>query len=290
MQTTAQTRSFSFTNLLLLTLGTTILVATVTPDVHAASLWKKIKDKVKGCDYSSEERDEALKSEMETTAKLPDIEIENFKESDFQTKPWLKEFKYIVVVNKLNEGPEKETLRLYEYGQLMEVKPVSTGREGFELKRKYPSCQTRPAKSYWSVTPTGYYMPQVLSEDHVSSSWGSSMPYAIFYDYKNGLAMHERPSGTEGMLGSRASGGCTRLPENFAKNFFNQVKSSEGMTVPKISENGQPELDANGEMIRISEQQVPYYSHTSDDEVMTKFRIEPTFGTLIIIQNGPVLK
>jgi hypothetical protein len=85
MQATTQTRSFSFTNLLLLTLGTTIIVATVTPDVHAASLWKKIKDKVKGCDYSSEEREEAVKHEKAITAKLPDNEIENFKENNEKT-------------------------------------------------------------------------------------------------------------------------------------------------------------------------------------------------------------
>ena len=47
MQATTQTRSFSFTNLLLLTLGTTIIVATVTPDAHAASLWKKLKIKLR---------------------------------------------------------------------------------------------------------------------------------------------------------------------------------------------------------------------------------------------------
>jgi len=263
--------------------------AMISESAQAASFWKKIKDAVRGCDYSNEERSQAVEAEKQITDKLPDVEIENFKETDFDTKPWLKEFKYVVIVNKLNSGREKQTLRLYENGHLMEVKPVSTGREGFELKRKFPSCETRPSKSYWSVTPTGYYTPQLLSEDHVSSSWGSKMPYAIFYDYKNGLALHERPPGTESALGGRASGGCTRLPENFAHNFFRQVESSEGMTIPKISVTGQPELDENGNMIRISgKQQVPYYSYDENENQITKFKTYPTYGTLIIIQNGPV--
>ena len=189
----------------------------------------------------------------------------NFSESDLE-QPWIKEFRYVVVVNKANEGSEKQTVKIFEYGKLIRKEKVSTGRDGFEKK----GVNHSKADS-WTVTPTGYYTPNFLSKDHRSSayggrfSWltgGTKMPYAIFFN--GGIALHEAPKGTEGALGKKASGGCVRLPNTLSADLFMRVQETEGSKNPRFTVEGQPMLDSAGNQM---------YSTKSG------------YGTLIIVQS-----
>ena len=83
------------------------------------------------------------------------MDVAPFQESDFQTKPWLKSFRYVVVVNKANSGPTKQTVTLYEDGNKVKVEKTSTGREIFEKVRETEE-EHRPDTPYYSITPTGY--------------------------------------------------------------------------------------------------------------------------------------
>jgi len=175
-----------------------------------------------------------------------DVDV-NWSESQFETKPWIKEFRYVIVVNKANKGSDKQTLRLYEYGQLIKTTKVSTGRDQFERKGSHGSTADA-----WTVTPTGYYTPQWLSRNHKSNaykhkwSWltgGAKMPNAIFFN--GGIAFHSATSHAN-ELGSRASGGCVRLPHEFSGELFDRISYTSGSRIPKFTVNGEQALDKDG--------------------------------------------
>lgn len=121
----------------------------------------------------------------------------DFQESDLDIKPWLKEFEYLVVINKATQGEDAQTLRVYRRGQAITVSDiqayiqaygsqdskkrllelaektkdsrtflVSTGRDQFEPKGTHHS-----QKDSWTVTPTGYYYPQYFAAKHRSQSY-----------------------------------------------------------------------------------------------------------------------
>ena len=190
----------------------------------------------------------------------------SFNQSTFESQPWTKEFRYVIVVNKATTGKEAQTIKIYEYGQLIRTEKVSTGRDGFERKGQNHSKQDS-----WTVTPTGYYTPNFLSKNHRSSayggkfSWltgGTKMPYAIFFN--GGIALHEAPGGTESMLGKKASGGCVRLPSSLASDLFARVQETEGSKNPRFNVNGTAMLDKDGQQM---------YSTKSG------------YSTLIVVQN-----
>jgi lipoprotein-anchoring transpeptidase ErfK/SrfK len=190
----------------------------------------------------------------------------SFNQSTFESQPWTKEFRYVIVVNKATTGKEAQTVKIFEYGQLIRTEKVSTGRDGFERKG-----QNHSKNDSWTVTPTGYYTPNFLSRNHRSSayggkfSWltgGTKMPFAIFFN--GGIALHEAPTGTESMLGKKASGGCIRLPSSLASDLFDRVQETEGSKNPRFNVNGTAMLDKNGQQM---------YSTKSG------------YSTLIVVQN-----
>lgn len=189
----------------------------------------------------------------------------NFTEANLET-PWIKEFRYVIVVNKANEGSEKQTIKVFEYGKLIRKEKVSTGRDGFERKGEHHS-----KNDSWTVTPTGFYTPNFLSKDHRSSayggrfSWitgGTKMPFAIFFN--GGIALHEAPKGTAGDLGKKASGGCVRLPDTLSSDLFFRIQETEGSKNPRFTVEGQPMLDDAGNQ---------------------RYSTKSGFSALIIVQN-----
>ncbi|MBY0412547.1 MAG: L,D-transpeptidase [Bdellovibrionales bacterium] len=201
----------------------------------------------------------------QSTARPVDIDV-TFNESTFESQPWTKEFRYVIVVNKANTGKEAQLLKIFEFGELIRTEKISTGRDAFEKKGENHS-----KADSWTVTPTGYYTPSYLDKDHRSGayggrwSWlvgGTKMPFAIFFN--GGIALHEAPKGTEPMLGKKASGGCVRLPASLASDLFTRVQETEGSKNPRFNVNGTAMLDANGQQL---------YSTKSG------------FATLIVVQN-----
>lgn len=255
-----------------------LAVLVLSADTASASFWGKFKNAFNDCEWSSSERAQAIQVEKSFTPKLPDHFSGTFSEADFQNKPWMMGFRYVVVVNRAAKGPGAQRMRIYEYGTKIHQAKVSTGREGFELRRKNMSCNGAPPKSYWSNTPTGYYTPKFLSRDHKSSSWDADMPFAIFYDVDNGLALHQVLWSYEKYLGGRASGGCTRQDPQTASYLFDLVKSTEGAVVPDINVDGTPVINGDGTVKMINRQ---FWTSKTSGKV-TPFN---TFGTLIIVED-----
>lgn len=192
-----------------------------------------------------------------------DINVD-FQPSYFNSKPWIKEFHYVIVINKANSGADAQTIRVYEYGNLILKDLVSTGRDAFEAAGEHHSL-----KDSWSVTQTGYYTPSFLDKNHRSSAYGrwhwltggTKMPYAVFFN--GGIALHQAPKGTESSLGKKASGGCIRLKEEVASEIFSRVLETDGSRIPKFNVNGTAPTDSKGR-----------YTYT-----------DAKFSTLIIVKN-----
>ena len=206
-----------------------------------------------------------MEGSTQSTSRPVDVDVV-FTEDTFNTQPWTKEFRYVIVVNKANTGKEAQTVKVYEYGVKIRQEKVSTGRDGFERKG-----ENHAKNDSWTVTPTGYYTPTWLSKDHRSSayggrfSWltgGTKMPFAIFFN--GGIALHEAPKGTEGMLGKKASGGCVRLPSSLAGDLFMRVQETQGAKNPRFNVDGTAMLDSSGQQM---------------------YATKPGYGTLIIVQN-----
>jgi lipoprotein-anchoring transpeptidase ErfK/SrfK len=180
-----------------------------------------------------------------------DFAARPFVESDFSTQPWLKEFTNVIVINKANSGKDKQTLRVYVNGKLNQITRISSGRETFEKgcakgqDSKKDHCSNR---AYWSQTPAGYFDIDELVENYFSNLWQTWMPYAVFFD--SGIATHQAPGGTEGNLGSRASGGCVRMHPSMAPVLFAMVKNAGKGLVPKFGRNGAVLKTAQGDVIR----------------------------------------
>lgn len=189
----------------------------------------------------------ALSSEVEAEALPTDpnvgFQMRPFSEDLLRTGHFLNQYEIVIVVNRANKGSSKQSLRLYDRGTLVLNTLVSTGREKVEKKRKY-FWEKGPNKTYFSSTNPGYFPVQWINEDHKSKTWRTKMPYSIFFD--GGIAIHQAPKGTEGILGSRASGGCVRVSAATAPTIFAYVENAGTGYVPDVARNGEPVLDANG--------------------------------------------
>lgn len=188
----------------------------------------------------------------ETADNVPtDFQARPFVASDFLKYPWLKEYTNVVVINKSNEGSDRQTLRLFVNGKLSMMTKISSGRETFEKgcapgqDPKIHHCSVRP---YWSTTPVGYFDVDKLDENYFSNLWKTWMPFAVFFE--SGIATHQAPAGTEPNLGKRASGGCVRMHPNYAPIIFNTVKNGGMGLIPVVKRDGTLKTTAQGDVVR----------------------------------------
>ncbi len=189
--------------------------------------------------------------DQDSTVIPADFVARPFAESDLKEQAWMKEFTNVIVINKANSGSDKQTLRLYSNGKLKEITRVSSGRENFEkgcAPGQEPKKNHCSQHAYWSQTPTGYFDIDDLVENYFSNLWQTWMPYAVFFEA--GIATHQAPGGTEGNLGSRASGGCIRLHPSMAPVIYTLVKNAGKGLVPKFGRNGEVLKTPQGDVIR----------------------------------------
>jgi L,D-transpeptidase catalytic domain len=188
---------------------------------------------------------------VDATTAPAEFNARPFSESDLKTYSWMNEFTNVIVVNKSNEGNDRQTLRLYVKGKLSTLTKISSGRETFEKgcaagqDPKRDHCSQRP---YWSSTPVGYFDVDTLDEKYFSNLWQTWMPYAVFFE--SGIATHQAPAGTEPNLGKRASGGCIRMHPNYAPIIFSAVKNAGTGLIPVVLRDGTLKKTAHGDVVR----------------------------------------
>jgi hypothetical protein len=133
----------------------------------------------------------------------------------------LNQFDNVIVVNKAAKGTTAQTLKLYSKGSLVLETKVSTGRENVEIVKGAKKIFRKvfggkgTTVSHWRHTTRGFYsIKRIEQASYRSGESGFQMPYAMFFNDKNGLAVHQVPPDLSGgeaagewQLGSRASSG-----------------------------------------------------------------------------------
>lgn len=151
----------------------------------------------------------------------------------------IAEYPVIVYVNKSVRSRMGQRIVVFHEGRQILTDHVSTGREQFEAER-------------FSTTPTGFFTPTFLSENHVASKSGIPMPFSVFF-HEN-IALHQAVNDNRGtyQLGRRASAGCVRLSERLAPQLFDLIKETGKGRMPIIHEDGTVAISADGEMYRMN--------------------------------------
>lgn len=189
-------------------------------------------------------------------------------------------------VPKKSGLPQTQTVRIYQRGQLIRVAQISTGRGSFQKRGRKPHCE-QPFESYHTYTEQGYYTFQDLKKEYKSKSYDADMPNAMFYHVGRGLALHEVSLDAKiATLGAPASGGCTRMDPSTAATLFEAVQSTENSTIPVIDIEGNPVLNAQGQMTYKDSEEVVYAEGTPKEK---RFNTHKAYNALLIIQKEPVV-
>lgn len=189
--------------------------------------------------------EQMLEESIETlpTSKVKQSEMVPFTEEALSNpNDWRSEFENVIWINKASKGRTAQKLFFYRNGHRALVTSISSGREQWE--QAGPREAHKPSRSYFSTTGIGYFNVNFLSRNHVSNLWGTSMPFAVFFN--GGIAVHQVPRGAEGKLGSRASGGCVRADAGSARWIFETVENSGKGSIPRFTYAGRPMLDGKG--------------------------------------------
>ena len=171
-----------------------------------------------------------------TTAEIAQIE-ERLKEN--LTSEMYENFQLFLYVSKAATGPLAQRMYVFEKEPSGDLAlaynwPVSTGREQVEYNLAGAKLPT--------FTPSGYYEldPHRFFAHYWSSQWGEPMPYAMFFNWKKngeetGLAIHSASGSDVGLLGSRASAGCIRLPPEAARTLFALIRTKYKGLAPSFA-------------------------------------------------------
>ena len=235
-----------------------------------------------------------------------------FSEGDFEAKPWMKEFEWVIVVNKATAGDDRQSLRIYRHQRLIGtneilqdiqshpkdlswhikdlskrtwapgVFKVSTGRDEFEAAGNHGA-----QRDNYTITPSGYFVPQYFTKKHKSEAYSSRScggdPVVIYGEriegtfwarrrvryvqqvlkpakciymedvvfFNGGIGLHRAISGTESNLGTKASGGCVRLPGVISTYLFKNLQAAKSsVDLPLVNQDGTVALDEAGNIIR----------------------------------------
>lgn len=140
----------------------------------------------------------------------------NFKETDFETKPWMRDFKFVVVVNRAESGSDSQSIRVYHDGKLVTLREIQdflynqnryeantevANERAYRIKELEKMVKddsgtvfkvstgrnqfekkgtNHSQKDSWTTTPTGYYTIQYTSKKHKSESYSGSMCDSMF--------------------------------------------------------------------------------------------------------------
>ncbi|KYG68793.1 hypothetical protein AZI87_06070 [Bdellovibrio bacteriovorus] len=183
------------------------------------------------------------------------------EEAYFRGETYLNQYTNVIVINKAASGPMAQSLRLYTNRQLMLKTKVSTGREDLEyitpIRGVINKIFKGSTESHWRHTTRGFYtIKRVENANYRSGESKFKMPYAMFFNEKRGLAVHQVPpdlsggeAAGEAMLGKRASSGCVRVHKNHIYTIYSSVLAADKGQVPVLdTRSGRPLVDKYGEV------------------------------------------
>jgi lipoprotein-anchoring transpeptidase ErfK/SrfK len=174
----------------------------------------------------------------------------------------LNQFANVIVVNKAAKGTTAQTMRMFSNGIEIQLpfNKVSTGREDVEIVKGLKKTVLKifggkgTTESHWRHTTRGFYsVKRVEGQNYQSGESKFHMPYAVFFNDVNGLALHEVPwefsDAGHAALGSRASSGCIRVHKNTIPGINDMVRNAGKGLVPVINtKTGLQEVGAKGNL------------------------------------------
>lgn len=173
----------------------------------------------------------------------------------------LNQFTNVIVVNKAAKGSTAQTIRMFTEGKEVQLafSKVSTGKEDVEMVKGFTKLFRKlgargTTTSHWRHTTRGFYsVKRVEGQNYKSGESSFHMPYAIFFNSTNGLALHEVPwefsEAGHAALGRRASSGCVRVHKNTIPTINEAVRDAGKGLVPVINiKTGLQETDAQGNL------------------------------------------
>jgi lipoprotein-anchoring transpeptidase ErfK/SrfK len=180
------------------------------------------------------------------------------EEAYFAGQTALSQYVNVTVINK---AAKAQTLRLYTNRQLILKTKVSTGKEDVEYVNAVSKFLRRFGKgttvSHWRHTTRGFYtIKRVEDANYRSGENKFQMPYAMFFNEKKGLAVHQVPPDLKGgeaageaALGHRASSGCVRVHKDVILTIHDAVVAADRGQIPVLdTRTGAPVLDASGKV------------------------------------------
>ncbi|MFS4459105.1 L,D-transpeptidase [Bdellovibrio sp. HCB2-146] len=181
------------------------------------------------------------------------------EEAYFRGETPLNEFVNVIVINKAARGPDAQTLRLYTNRQLRLTTKISSGREDVEhigvFRGIINGIFKGTTESHWRHTTRGFYtIKRVHGYNYRSGESKFHMPYAMFFNEKRGLAVHQVPpdlsggeAAGEAQLGKRASSGCVRVHKSRILDIHSAVTAADKGLVPVIdTRTGRHLVDRDG--------------------------------------------
>lgn len=172
----------------------------------------------------------------------------------------LNKFVNVIVINKAAKGDGAQTLRLYTNRQLQLTTKISSGREDIEQVGMFRGIINGffkgATESHWRHTTRGFYtVKRVENYNYRSGENNFHMPYAMFFNDKRGLAVHQVPpdlsggeAAGEAQLGRRASSGCVRVHKTRIVQIHNAVTAADRGEIPVIdTRTGRQMLDKSGQ-------------------------------------------
>jgi hypothetical protein len=176
----------------------------------------------------------------------------------------LSQFDNVIVVNKAERTKTSTTgqsIRMFSHGVEvnLEKNNVSTGKEDVEIVKGFTKFIRKlgakgTTTSHWRHTTKGFYsVKRVEASNYQSGESSYHMPYAIFFNDVNGLALHEVPweFSEEGhaALGNRASSGCVRVHKDTIPGINQAVRDAGKGLVPVIdTKTGLQEVNPDGSL------------------------------------------
>jgi hypothetical protein len=172
----------------------------------------------------------------------------------------LSQFVNVIVINKAAKGDGAQTLRLYTNRQLRLTTKISSGREDIEQVGMFRGIINGffkgATQSHWRHTTRGFYtVKRVENYEYRSGENNFHMPYAMFFNDKRGLAVHQVPpdlsggeAAGESMLGRRASSGCVRVHKSRIVEIHDAVVAADRGEIPVLdTRTGRQMLDKSGQ-------------------------------------------
>jgi L,D-transpeptidase catalytic domain len=187
-----------------------------------------------------------------------------FNEADYLSgKSALSQFDHVIVINKAirtKTSTTGQTIRMFSHGVEVTLPKtnISTGKEDVEKVKGVAKLIRRwgwakgTTTSHWRHTTKGFYsVKRVEGANYQSGESSFHMPYAVFFNDVNGLALHEVPwefsAEGHGLLGQRASSGCVRVHKDTIPGINKAVRDSGKGLVPVINtKTGLQEKNADG--------------------------------------------